>query len=168
MNRYKINTEMNGTQSRAIWWEVETNTMPITGMDNFDRLEIFLIQRETEQKDEPRTTKTGNASPKKAHRVKDNSVSRNQDGNEDETKLKKLKESLTKNFHQLFNCNHTLKNFEYNVQYKNKMTIKEQKGRRIPIHMQRAVETEIEKLKKEGHIDRLEGRGEDIFVSPFW
>ena len=32
--------------------------------------------------------------------------------------------------------------------------------------MQRAVETEIDNLIKEGHIERLEEVGEDIFVIP--
>ena len=46
------------------------------------------------------------------------------------------------------------------------MEIKQQKGRRILIHMQKAVETELEKLIKEGHVETLEEVGEDIFLSP--
>ncbi len=67
---------------------------------------------------------------------------------------------------KLFQTNKTVKEFEYDVQFKTKMEIKQQKGRRIPIHMQKAVETELEKLIAEGHVEKLEKIGEDIFVSP--
>ncbi len=45
--RYKLKTEMNGIEKPIIWWEVETNTKPIIGMDNFDKLGLQLIQRPT-------------------------------------------------------------------------------------------------------------------------
>ena len=64
-----------------------------------------------------------------------------------------------------FHVNKTVKDFEYDVQFKPKME-KQQKGRRIPIHMQGAVETELEKLIKEGHVDKVEEVGEDLFASP--
>ncbi len=156
MNRYKIHTEMNETKSRAIWREVETNTKPIIGMDNFDRLGFCLMQRETKQKSDSQKKRARNSSPRKIHRVRSNSVSSNLEGNGEETKLSKLREDLKKKFQKLFNNNHTVKDFEYNVQYKNKMTIKQQKGRRNPTHMQRAVETENDKLIREGHIEKLD------------
>ncbi len=46
-NRYKLETEMNGSKIPIIWWEVETNTRPIIGMDNFDKLGLQLNQRPT-------------------------------------------------------------------------------------------------------------------------
>ncbi len=46
------------------------------------------------------------------------------------------------------------------------MEITQQKGRRIPIHIQQAVETEVAKLVKNGHIEKLRKIGEDTFVSP--
>ena len=106
--------------------------------------------------------------PKRIHRVKDNSVSVNQENEAEVTRITELREILTfqKKFQKLFNSNRTVKELEYNVQYKSKMTIKQQKGLRIAIHMQKAVETEMDKLIKEGHIERLDEVGEDIFVSP--
>ena len=42
----------------------------------------------------------------------------------------------------------------------------EQKGRRIPIFVQEAVEKELQRLIKDGHITKLEQVGENLFVSP--
>ncbi len=42
--RYKIPTNLNGVTQDIIWWEVDTSTRPIIGMDNFDRLGLQLIQ----------------------------------------------------------------------------------------------------------------------------
>ena len=44
-NRYKLETELNGSKSEVIWWEVESTTKPILGMDSFDKLGLNLIQR---------------------------------------------------------------------------------------------------------------------------
>ncbi len=46
------------------------------------------------------------------------------------------------------------------------MTISQQKGRRVPIHIQAAVEKDVNKLTAEGHIKKLAQVGEDAFVSP--
>ena len=45
------------------------------------------------------------------------------------------------------------------------MTFTRQKGRRVPIHIQKAVENEVSKLVKRGHLEKLTEVGEDIFVS---
>ena len=58
-----------------------------------------------------------------------------------------------------------MKNFKYDVQFTVDMTITQQKGRRVPIHIQTAVEKEVEKLIDGGHIERLTEVGEDIFVT---
>ena len=84
----------------------------------------------------------------------------------DEDKIEQLKRRVKEKFRNLFQVNNTVKNLEYDVQFKPKMEIKQQKGRRIPIHMQKAVETELEKLIKEGHVEKRQEVGEDIFVSP--
>ncbi len=47
LNKYKLNTEMNGVQRTTIWWEAETNTKPIFGKDNFDKLGLQLTERST-------------------------------------------------------------------------------------------------------------------------
>ena len=50
-------------------------------------------------------------------------------------------------FHELFTENHTVKNVEVDIQLKEGSKLIQQKGRPIPIHLQPAVEKEIEKLK---------------------
>ena len=40
------------------------------------------------------------------------------------------------------------------------------KGRSIPIHMQRVAKADLEKLTREGHEEKLEEVGREIFVSP--
>ena len=42
----------------------------------------------------------------------------------------------------------------------------QQKGRPIPIHLKTAVENEIEKLKKQGHIQKAKTIDENCCVSP--
>ena len=42
--RYKILTELNGIEQDVIWGIVDTDTKPIIGMDNFDRLGLHLMQ----------------------------------------------------------------------------------------------------------------------------
>ena len=42
----------------------------------------------------------------------------------------------------------------------------QEKGRRIPIHVQGKVEKEIEKLPLEGHIQRLDKCTRDCFIAP--
>ena len=69
-------------------------------------------------------------------------------------------------FHKLFNVNTTVKDFEYNVQFRKDMTVSQQKGRWVPIHIQAAVEKELNKLIAECHIEKLSEVGEDAFVSP--
>ena len=41
-----------------------------------------------------------------------------------------------------------------------------QKGRRVPIQLQEQVDKEIEKLLKEGHIERVEKIQDDVFIQP--
>ena len=56
-------------------------------------------------------------------------------------------------FHKLFTETHTVKIVEVDIQLKEGSKLIQQKGRPIPIHLQPAVEKEIEKLKKQGHIE---------------
>ena len=45
--------ELNGTEQEIIWWEIDTDTKPITGMDNFDKLGLQLVQRRTPSNEQP-------------------------------------------------------------------------------------------------------------------
>ena len=55
--------------------------------------------------------------------------------------------TLKSKFHKLFTENHTVKNVEVDIKLKEGSKLIQQKGRPIPIHLQPAVEKEIEKLK---------------------
>ena len=74
--------------------------------------------------------------------------------------------TLKGKFHKLFTGNHTLKNVKVDIQLKEGSKLIQQKGRPIPIHLQPAVEKEIEKLKKQGHIEKAKNIDKNCFVSP--
>ena len=74
--------------------------------------------------------------------------------------------TLKRKFHKLFNENHTVNNIEVDIQLKEGAKLIQQKGRSIAIHLQPAVEKEIEKLKDQGHIEKANDIDETCFVSP--
>ena len=49
---------------------------------------------------------------------------------------------------------------------KEKAKISQQKGRRVPIQLQKQLDKEIEKLLTEGHIERVEKIQDDVFIQP--
>ena len=71
--------------------------------------------------------------------------------------------TLESKFHKLFTKNHTIKNIEV-IPIQEGAKLIQQKCR--PIHLQTAVEKEIEKLKKEGHIEKARNIDKNCFVSP--
>ena len=80
--------------------------------------------------------------------------------------LEARRNRLKSRFHKLFHVNKTAKYFEYNAQFRQDVTISLQKGRRVPIHIQAAVQKEVKKPIASGHIEKLAEVGEDAFVSP--
>ena len=75
-------------------------------------------------------------------------------------------ETLKSKFHKLFTENHRANNIEVDIQLKEGSKLIQQKGRHIPIHLKPAEEKEIEKLKKQGHIERVKNIDENCFESP--
>ena len=55
---------------------------------------------------------------------------------------------------------------EVDTQIKPDAKLIQQKGRPIPTHLQPAVGKEIEKVKKNGHIEQATNINENCFVSP--
>ncbi len=188
-NRYKIPTELSGTEHKIVWWEMDTDTKPIIGMDSFDRLGLQLFQREkvqsenpTEvmaiqrqidkerQRESPHSRTPKNISHKQSALTNPNSSPKKQESNEhadsNDHKQAQIQKRIAGQFPKLFSTNTTVHNFKYHVQYKENMEIIQQKGRRVSIHIQTAVENEVDKLLKQGHIEKLTEIGEDIFVSP--
>ena len=73
---------------------------------------------------------------------------------------------LKNKFKKLFHENKTVKGIEVDIQLKPDAKLIQQKGRPIPIHLQPAVGKEIEKLMKNGHIEKATDIDKNCFVSP--
>ena len=84
------------------------------------------------------------------------------DSNGDKQKIAELKGKIYRDF----TTNNEIKNFEYDVEFKENMQIFQQKGRRIPIHLQNAVEIALKRLQNNGHLEKLEELGVNVCVSP--
>ena len=95
------------------------------------------------------TQDTGKTGPQKNHVIKDPDIS-----------------SLKKKFKKLFHENHTVKGLEVKIQLKDDARLIQQKGIPIPIHLQQSVEKAINKLMKQGHIEKANNFDENCFVSP--
>ena len=68
-------------------------------------------------------------------------------------------------FHKLFPKDHTIKNIEVDIQLREGAKLIQQNDRPIPIHLKLAEEKEIEKLKKQGHIENTKNIDKKCFVS---
>ena len=73
---------------------------------------------------------------------------------------------LKTKFKKLFNENHTVYRLEVNIQLKKDAKLIQQKGRPIPIHLQQSVEKEIEKLIKQGHIEKANNTRRELLCEP--
>ncbi len=140
---------------KLLWWEVKEIDFPILGMDNSKKLGLKIIQ-DAENSIESRLNTT----------KRDDNERENEKVGCIESKVNQLKRETLKKFQKLFEENKTLKEFIYKVEFKSDFKVEQQKGRRIPIHVQDAEEKELQRLMKEGHITKLEQVGENVFVSP--
>ena len=73
--------------------------------------------------------------------------------------------SLKTKFKKLFTENHTINGLEVNIQLKDAKLI-QQKGRPIPIHLQQSVGKEIEKLIKQGHVEKANKYRRKLLCKP--
>ena len=73
---------------------------------------------------------------------------------------------LKKRFKKLFNENHTVNGIEVKIQLEEDARLIQQKGRPIPIHLQQSVGKEINKLIKQGHVEKANNIDENCYVSP--
>ena len=74
--------------------------------------------------------------------------------------------TLKTKFEKLFNENRTVNGLGVKIQMKEDAKLIQQKGKPIPIHLQQSVEKEIEKLTKQGQIEKANNIDENCFVSP--
>ena len=75
-------------------------------------------------------------------------------------------ETRKQKFPKLFSRQGKMEGFKVKVEFKKDVKITQQKGRRIPLHLQHAVEAEIEKLLEEGHIRKVEKINDEVFIQP--
>ena len=74
--------------------------------------------------------------------------------------------TLKRKFKKLFHENHTVERLEMKIHLKEDARLKQQKGRPKPIHLQQSVEKEINKLMKQGHIEKANKIDENCFECP--
>ena len=75
-------------------------------------------------------------------------------------------EKIFKEFENLFRNNHTIKNLTIDIQLKKDAKPVQQKGRPVPIHFQKIVKKELEKLIDKGNLEKADKTTENCFVSP--
>ena len=75
-------------------------------------------------------------------------------------------EKVFKEFENLFKNNHTIKNLTIDIQLKKDAKPVQQKGRQVPIHFQKIVKKELEKLIEKRHLEKADKTTENCFVSP--
>ena len=81
-----------------------------------------------------------------------------------EKRLNPEVQQLVGEFPNLFKRKGRVKNYEIKIKMKDDLKILQQKGRRIPIQLQSQVDNEIEKLLKEGHIEKVDKIQNDVFI----
>ena len=66
----------------------------------------------------------------------------------------------------LFKNNHTIKDLTIDIQLKKDVKPIQQKGRPVPIHFQKIVRGELEKIIAKGHLEKADKTTENCFISP--
>ena len=72
---------------------------------------------------------------------------------------------FSEQFSNLFKLVGKIKNYKVQAEFLENLTPIQKKGRRVPITMQDNVDTEIDKLLKQGHIEKFEECSDKYFVS---
>ena len=81
-------------------------------------------------------------------------------------KLSEETKALVNEFPNLFSRKGKTKDHKIRIKMKENASISQQKGRRIPIQMQKAEDSESKRLLKEGHIERVDEIKDDVFIQP--
>ena len=64
------------------------------------------------------------------------------------------RQKIMNEYEDLFKNNHTIKDLTIDIQLKKDTNPLQQKGRPVPIHSQKTVKHELEKLIEKGHLDK--------------
>ena len=110
---------------------------PILGRDLFDKLGITISQKPCPN------TEVNNIEPPCA-----------------------IKKSFAKEFPELISQIEKSKHHTVNSKFHINYRVTHQKGRKVPIHLQPKVKTELEKLLNEGHFEKLTNCYGQFFISP--
>ena len=119
-----------------------------------------------------RTTKNGNSDDRKNRH---NTITRNgldeniQTNNQKKTTAennRSEREKVFNKFPDLFENNEAIKDTEIKIQLKPGHYPVKQKARPVPLHLQKNVERELERLKKSGHLVKVNNVDKDCFASP--
>ena len=78
----------------------------------------------------------------------------------------RIKKWATNKYTDLFKRTGRFNNHVVRTKFLSRFEAEQQKGRRIPTALQERVATEIERLIKEGHVERLQNCTENQFISP--
>ena len=73
---------------------------------------------------------------------------------------------LVTEFPELFKRQGKVNNYKIKINLKSEAEVSQQKGKRIPIQLQKAVDEEISRLLKEGHIEKIDEIKDDVFIQP--
>ena len=90
----------------------------------------------------------------------------NQDALESEGELDSWQTYFSKQFSNLFNRVEKIRNYKVQAEFFENLTPVQPKRRRVPISLQEKVDTEIDKILKQGHIEKLTECLDKYFVSP--
>ena len=81
-------------------------------------------------------------------------------------KTDERRQKIVSDNEHLFKNNHTIKDLAIDIQLKKETKPIQQKGRPVPIHFQKTVKKELEKLIESGHLEKADNTTENCFVSP--
>ena len=81
-------------------------------------------------------------------------------------KEEERRKKIIDEYEDLFKNNHTIKDLTINIQLKKDVKSIQQKGRPVPIHLQKSVREELEKLIGKGHLEKADKTTENCFISP--
>ena len=74
--------------------------------------------------------------------------------------------NLKEQFKELFERQGKLNKHKVKIEFKQNAKITQQKGRRVPIQLQEAVQAEVERLLEEGHIEKFNEVTDKQFIQP--
>ena len=81
-------------------------------------------------------------------------------------KLSNETKKFVKEFLDLFSKKMKTKNHKVKITIKDEAKITQQKGRKLPIQLQKSVDAEIKRLLAEGHIEKIDKISDNVFIQP--